>query len=239
MNENENENENENDNSFSEILASSIHDVKNSIGVLLNSLEMMMDEAGDTKTHCCSTDELSQLEYQTKRISNNLVQLLAIYRIDNEDYAPYIQNQNVSEFIDDCITLNTTLLKGREISIDFDCDETIEWSFDTNLITGIVNNTVVNASRYTKGKVLITATVENNFLRIDIDDDGRGYPDMMLDYGNHKTEIDFTTGSTGLGIHFIDISTKLHNNGKDQGYMQLANDGRLGGGVLSIFLPPL
>ncbi|MDH3353643.1 MAG: HAMP domain-containing histidine kinase [Chromatiales bacterium] len=227
------------DNSFSEILASSIHDVKNSIGVLLNSLEMMMDAAGDNKTHSCPTEELSQLEYQTKRISNNLVQLLAIYRIDNENYEPYLQQQSVSEFVDDCITLNAPLLKGRSITIDYECDDSLDWSFDTNLVTGIVNNTIVNSSRYTNGKILISASVENGFLRIDIDDNGRGYPDMMLDYGNHKTEIDFTTGSTGLGIHFIDISTKLHNNGKDSGYMKLANDGRLGGGVLSIFLPPL
>lgn len=230
---------NEKENHFSEILASSIHDVKNSIGILLNSLETMLDEAGENKTHCCSTDELSRLEYQTKRISNNLVQLLAIYRIDNENYAPHIQEHNVTDFIDDCITLNAPMLKGRSVTIDYNCDDSIEWSFDANLITGIMNNAIVNASRYTDGRVLINASIENNFLRIDIDDDGRGYPDLMLDYSSNKTEIDFSSGSTGLGIHFIDISTKLHTNGKDSGYMQLANDGRLGGGVLSIFLPPL
>lgn len=230
---------NEKENSFPEILASSIHDVKNSIVILLNSLETMMDEADENKMHCCATDKLSQLGYQTKRISNTLVQLLAVYRIDNENYTPYIQEQNVSEFIDDCITLNLPLLKGRSITIDYECDDTIERSFDTSLIAGIIDNAIVNASRYTEGKILITATMENSFLRIDIDDDGQGYPDMMLDYGNSKTEIDFSSGSTGLGIHFIDISTKLHNNGKESGYMQLANDGRLGGGVLSIFIPPM
>lgn len=230
---------NEKKNSFPEILASSIHDVKNSIVILLNSLETMMDGADENKMHYCSTEKLSQLGYQTKRISNTLVQLLAVYRIDNENYTLYIQEQNVSEFIDDCITLNFSLLKGRSITIDYECDNTIEWSFDTNLIAGIIDNAIVNASRYTESKILITASMENSFLRIDIDDDGRGYPEMMLNYGNSKTEIDFSTGSTGLGIHFIDISTKLHSNGKDSGYMQLANDGRLGGGVLSIFIPPL
>ena len=100
---------------------------------------------------------------------------------------------------------------------------------------------MVNVSNYPIKFLIVSlkSIIENGFLRIDIDDNGRGYPDIMLDYANNKTAIDFSTGSTGLGIHFIDISTKLHNNGKDRGYMQIANDGRLGGGVLSIFLPSL
>ena len=53
---------------FSMILASTIHDVKNSLGVVLNSLDDLIRSAGDS----LPAEQLGKLQYEAKRVNNNL-----------------------------------------------------------------------------------------------------------------------------------------------------------------------
>ncbi|HMK49444.1 MAG TPA: hypothetical protein VK435_05280, partial [Thermodesulfovibrionales bacterium] len=65
---------------FSSYLASLAHDMKNSLGMLLNTADEILD--GCTPDSCPSYGLLSRLQYESKRASNNLIQLLTLYKID-------------------------------------------------------------------------------------------------------------------------------------------------------------
>lgn len=207
------------------------------MGILLNSLQMTLEEAGESSTHLCKTEDLNQLQYQTQRINNQLVQLLAIYRIDQEQYDPFIETHLVSDFLDDCLTLNSPLLRGQHIEFSCHCDESLEWSFDEGLLTGIVNNTIVNIVHYSHKRLDISASIDNGHLRIDFADDGSGYPERLLNFCGKDQKINFSNGGTGLGLHFIKTAVELHQQDGKQGTMKISNHGVNGGGLLTIMIP--
>jgi len=81
--------------SFSTILASTIHDVKNSLGIVLSSLDELVRTAGDT----LPAERLSKLQYEAQRVNNNLVQLLALYKMESRGLAVNIDEYPVRDFL--------------------------------------------------------------------------------------------------------------------------------------------
>jgi len=52
-----------------------------------------------------------------------------------------------------------------------------------------------------------------------------------------KKEVDFKTGSTGLGLYFSLMVAGMHVNQDKSGFISIINGGAMGGGVFSIHLP--
>lgn len=64
---------------FSMVLASAVHDMKNSLGMLLNSLDELR---GEHEQSLAGSDKFNMLQYEAERMHNDLVQLLGIYRLE-------------------------------------------------------------------------------------------------------------------------------------------------------------
>src|SRR3954471_12288506 len=74
--------------SFSFVLASSVHDMKNSLGMLINTLaDVMSKYPPQNQEHAKS---YSILEYEAARINSELVQLLSLYRLDHDNVRVHI-----------------------------------------------------------------------------------------------------------------------------------------------------
>tara|TARA_R100000656_G_scaffold101133_1_gene73574 strand:- start:13 stop:741 length:729 start_codon:yes stop_codon:yes gene_type:complete len=220
---------------FSFVLASSVHDMKNSLGMLLNTLSAMVTNSPPKDAE--QAQFFSVLEYEAARINGELVQLLSLYRMDENTMSVVIDEHHVSDIIDEQIARNDTLLKSRNINVQINCDSNLVWYFDSELIGGVLNNLIVNCARYSRNQLLITVIEEENFLCISIADDGQGYPDNMLMGVLPQAPVSFSSGNTRLGLLFTRKVLELHRSKKEQGYMTIANNGPLGGGVLKLFLP--
>lgn len=221
---------------FSFVLASSVHDMKNSLGMLLNSLESMAQDAPPQNE--AQKRYYSTLSYEASRINNELVQLLALYRIQHETFMVQVDEHVVIDVIEDQLARNEMLFETRNMQVEVLCDETLRWYFDCDLIGGIVNNILVNCVRYSHARIQIAVQVEDDMLCLTIADDGRGYPQAMLDAPQLKNAgVSFDTGSTNLGLLFAHRVTALHRARGRKGCIHLANNGPLGGGVLSLYLP--
>ena len=221
---------------FPEILASIVHDMKNSLGMILTAVDETVSDCGPR--NCPSSRHLSQMQYETKRLNNNLVQLLTLYKMDRAQYVPTITDNPVCEFIEETIIQNKPLLDYRGIDVATDCPEELYWFFDRNLIAGVINNILNNAYRYANNMLRICAREENGYLVISVEDNGAGYPEeMMTIAGQEAGETSFSTGSTGLGIYFASIVAGLHKNRGKSGRIELKNGCSLGGGCFSVYLP--
>jgi signal transduction histidine kinase len=220
---------------FSFVLASSVHDMKNSLGMLLHTLSAMMENSPPKDAE--QARFFSTLEYEAARINGELVQLLSLYRMDENTMVVVIDEHHPIDIIEEQIARNDTLLKSRGIEIQVDCDSDLIWYFDNELIGGVLNNLVVNCARYCRKQLLVTATEEKGFLCISVADDGQGYPDNMLLGPLPQTAVSFSSGNTRLGLLFTRKVLELHNTKKGQGSMTIANNGPLGGGVLKLYLP--
>lgn len=220
---------------FSFVLASSVHDMKNSLGMLLTTLSAMMENSPPRDAE--QARFFSTLEYEAARINGELVQLLSLYRMDEQTMMVVIDEHHAIDIIEEQIARNDSLLKSRHIEIQVDCDSDLIWYFDSELVGGVLNNLIVNCARYCRKQLLVSAVEENGFLCISVADDGQGYPDNMLLGPLPQTAVSFSSGNTRLGLLFARKVLELHKSKRGQGFMTIANDGPLGGGALKLYLP--
>jgi K+-sensing histidine kinase KdpD len=220
---------------FSMLLASSIHDMKNSLGMLLSSLGEMMEEypAGNEDQH----RRYEILQGEASRINNDLVYLLGLYRYENNQLQAREAEVYVEEFIQQQLAYGEPLLSTRSINVEVNCDPDLLWYFDEELLSGLFNNVLVNAIKYTKDKIEISAVEEDGVLKLTLADNGAGFPPPMIaapeDY--HRG-IDFGNGSTKLGLYFAAQIARMHSSKGRHGHIQLANQEQ-GGGVFTVVLP--
>ena len=221
---------------FSFVLASSVHDMKNSVGMLLQTLEAINN--GLPPENQLAAEQLGILGYEASRINVELVQLLALYRMQQERMPVQIDEHYLIDLLAEQTGRNELMLRSREIQLECYCDEELVWFFDVELLGGVVNNLLVNAARYCRRQVNVTATLVDDALCLEIADDGAGFPQKMLDapFETHAG-VSFTTGSTNLGLLFAQQVARLHRRGDLCGRIELANGGVLGGGQIRIILP--
>ncbi|MBO6850101.1 MAG: sensor histidine kinase [Marinobacter sp.] len=219
---------------FSMVLASAVHDMKNSLGMLLNSIDELRS---DHEASLGESSRFNTLQYEAERMHNDLVQLLGIYRLGENNLSAHIEEHFVPDFLSEHVARHTPLLQGLGIEYAVEAED-INGFFDDDLLTGVLNNTINNAIRYTRSRILLTACERDGYLVIGVEDDGQGYPESMQHTGtpNFKS-LDFNSGSTSLGLFFASSVARLHREGERGGSIHLHNGGRLGGGVFEIWLP--
>ena len=219
---------------FSAILASTIHDVKNSLSVVLSSLDELVRTAGDS----LPAERLSKLQYEAQRVNHNLVQLLALYKMENRGLAANIDEYQVRDFLEEVLASEKVILKARKIKLDFTCAADMAWYFDRDLVAGVLRNAVNNAIRYTKDAVLVTGEEKDGYLVLSVNDNGKGFPEGMLAGGAQQGHgVNFSSGNTGLGLYFTSRVAELHKNKDKKGCIELTNGHALGGACFSIKLP--
>jgi signal transduction histidine kinase len=221
---------------FSFVLASSVHDMKNSLGLLLNTIgEVMQQYPPQNENHANS---YAILEYEAARINSELIQLLSLYRFGQDDIPVHIDEYYVIDLLNDQIARNHGVLQTRNIQLEVDCDESLQGYFDTDLLGGLINNVMLNCARYCKNKLRMAAQISGEGLCITIEDDGPGYPEAMLNAASDaESQTGFAGGRPHLGLLFARSVAHMHQNETQQGFIRLTNGGKLGGGCFSLYLP--
>ncbi|MEC8484274.1 MAG: ATP-binding protein, partial [Pseudomonadota bacterium] len=83
-----------------------------------------------------------------------------------------------------------------------------------------------------KNKIEISADIEDEYLIINIEDDGKGFEETA----NEEDEMLFQT-NTGLGLYFAELSANAHKVENRSGFIQKQSSSKLGGAKLTIHLP--
>ncbi len=220
---------------FETLLASSIHDMKNSLGLVMHELETIGAQLeGDQE----KTDSISSLRYEASRINTSLMELLVIYKLEKQQLGLNIEETYLIDLIEDGMAAHTFLAKSKRIELNYDCDDELVWFLDANLLRIVLNNIISNSIRYSKSKILISATLIDEQLCLQIDDDGVGYPDAMIAASKYiKQNIDTSSGSTGLGLYFASEIAANHKKQDKKGSIALKNEQKLSGGSFQIFIP--
>lgn len=221
---------------FSFVLASSVHDMKNSLGMLLNTLtDVMAQYPPQNNDHAKS---YAILEYEAARINSELIQLLSLYRLDHDNVRAHIDEYIVADVLSEQIARNHGLLQTRRLELVLECDESLLGYFDSDLVGGVVNNIIVNCARYSRKKLILRAMQAQEGLCISIEDDGPGYPEDMLNASTFAAaRTNFAGGRPHLGLLFANKVALMHKNKSRQGFIRLSNDSSLGGGCFKLFLP--
>lgn len=221
---------------FSLVLASSVHDMKNSLGMLLNTIEGVIADTPAQNEE--QAKRFACLQYESSRINVELIKLLSIYNMQNERLPLNIDEHYVIDTLEEQVARNHMLFETRNIDIELMCDEDLNGYFDAELVGGVVHNVLVNCARYSKKKLQICAQTDGDGVIIAINDDGEGYPASMLSAPDKvDAGVSFSNGGTNLGLFFAYKVAAMHCTKGVCGRVELANNGPLGGGVFKLHIP--
>jgi signal transduction histidine kinase len=222
-------------------LASTAHDMKNSISVLSGTLEKLLDEA--TPALGPAYPQMAHMLYQSKRLNDNLMQLLALYKqVGKPEYPFDIQPLAIGHLVEQVVSAQRILLKSRGVALETDFDPHLIWHFDEDLIIGVLGHAINNAINYTTDKIRLAVSMVDGALELRVEDNGAGYPGAMLAAGalamsGVHSGVNFRTNSSGLGLYFSSEVAKMHKHRQRSGALRLENGGAYGGGCFVLTLP--
>jgi signal transduction histidine kinase len=222
-------------------LASTAHDMKNSISVLSGTLEGLLDDASPAIGP--AYPKMAHMLYQTKRLNGNLMQLLALYKqVGKPEYPFDMQPLAIGHLVSQVVSAERILLKSRGIVLETDFDPDLIWHFDEDLIIGVMGHAINNAINYTADKIRLAIATVDGCLELRVEDNGAGYPAAMLEAGasamsGASSGVNFLTNSTGLGLYFSSEVAKMHKHRARSGALRLENGGVYGGGCFVLTLP--
>lgn len=221
---------------FETILAASVHDMKNTLALLSSSLDELVEQSDEED--CASGPGLHRVRREARRLNSYLVQLLTLYKLGRGLYGVNLGEHVVAEFLDEALVDLTPLLGDAGIGLEIERDPELVWFLDAQLIMGVLTNLVHNALRYTRDRIRVSAVEEDGWLRLSVEDNGEGYPPVLLEAARAAPgSTDFHSSSTGLGIYFCEVAARAHVNRERAGRIALDNDGPLGGGRFTVYLP--
>ncbi len=196
--------------SFIDVLASGVHDTKNTLFDALSRI----DAVRRAPASASETAELLDEAYvAVERSADRLTQILSAYRLIRHenpvvllptplrDLAEYVRLRAGSEW------RGTAALKVGAVA-----DEV--WIMDRELIADCLVNALLNASRHARAEVALELAADAGGLRIDVTDDGPGFPPQVL--GGEEP-----AGS--IGLFLAGKLAALHERNGRRGRLELAN----------------
>jgi len=218
---------------FPTILASTVHDIKNSLGTLLGLIRHLSETQLPEQR-----DDILQLEFEANRINHSLIQLLVMYKIDSRKFGLAIDEYPAIDLVNEAIAQQERLLQQKHINVTVECNDNLMCYCDYQQVSNALGNILNNAQRYTHQAVSISVGVENGYVRFCVEDDGDGYPGHLLkaDLSN-PFDLDWVSGNTGLGLYFVSAIADLHRNKDKTGFVRIDNHSSLGGARFCLFLP--
>ncbi len=219
--------------SFNSLLASSVNDIKNSLKTLRTLHDRLRDIHHDEKQN-----EFMQLEYESNRMYNCLMQLLTLYKLDLSQFSPTIDEYAAADILEEITNQHDSLFSFGKVEFISQCDNDLFCYCDRMLISNALSTLVNNAQRYSRSKVLLSASQENDYVVFCIEDDGEGYPESLMSSEYEQLpQLDLTSGNTGLGLFFAEAVAQLHSQANKRGYIITDNNSQFGGARFKLYLP--
>jgi signal transduction histidine kinase len=221
---------------FASVMAVAVHDMKNSLRLLLQSIEDLSKSLSSTEDK--SRQHIVDLHYEANRMDTTLVQILTLYRVEPNALPLNIDECFMEDLVYELIESNKTYTKQKNISCTIDVENELSWFTDKDLLFLIMNDVLVNAIRYGASEIKISALVDKSYLCITVEDNGPGYPQSMLDMSAASMEsLCVSEGRTGLGLFFARMIAQTHRNKDRQGSIELSNNRVTGGSIFKVLLP--
>lgn len=221
---------------FSMVIASTVHDMKNALGSLIQAHGQWVKQLPEA---CRGTPDQGVIDYEFAHLNGMLVQLLGLYKLGVNQLPMRPDYHELDDFIEAQLAFHQEVLVSRGITARYAVNDFgLPGFFDRELVGSVVSNVVINAIRFARSEVLITAGQVGEQLVISINDDGPGFPLRMIEeQTDYVLGINQNSGSTGLGLYFAANIARQHQRKGVHGHIEIANGGELRGGLFSIYLP--
>ncbi|MSQ68318.1 MAG: HAMP domain-containing histidine kinase [Gammaproteobacteria bacterium] len=217
---------------FAELVASAVHDVKNSLALVLNSAESLAEDAVVSPS---AQRTLLVLQHEARRANADLMSLLGLFKLERG--RPLVQPMVVEceDLLSELVAYNATLLAHRGIVLEAAECRVAEGYFDRGLVAGVLNAAINNTFSYARAHVTLACRLHEGYTVFSVLDDGGGYASRMLTSVADATEsYQHNHRSTGLGLFFARRVAEMHVHRGRSGRIVLSNQP---GGCFELWLP--
>ena len=226
-----------NDDIKGELLAASIHEIKNRFGLMFSELDGLFADSQFTDSQ---QQTVQLIKSESQFIGNELVRILASYKSLSDDFFVNIDQQFAIEFLEEVVARHSYTVAAHKLEITLDCDDDVSGFFDTGVLSIILDTCIYNSIKAGAKKIHLSAQEDDHYLFIIIDDDGPGFPNDMLEGDFSQGSISVESQSTGLGLFFANKLIQSHKEGERSGSIELSNntsDQPLKGAKITLSIP--
>ena len=209
------------------------HELRTPLTVIKGNTSLTLKKERNTEYYIKTVTEIDKASDLMLEIVESL---LLLSRAENGTAKLRLKSVNLYSLVEEIISnfvVNTT----KSIKIG-DFDQNIDVECDYSYIKQALTNLITNAIRYTdnNGKIIITASKEDKFVKISVSDNGCGISEEHIPYLTERFyRVDSSrnrgNGGTGLGLAITKTIIDLHN-----GKLEIrSKEGE--GSIFSIYLP--
>lgn len=205
----------ENEEHNRELVSNISHDLKTPITSIKGYVEGIMDGVADTPE---KTERYIKTIYNKANDMDRLINELTIYsKIDQNRVLYNFQRINVSDYFTDCVEEVGLDLESKHIKLNFDnlvSDDTMVIA-DPEQMKRVINNIIGNSVKYldkdlTKEEGIIEIRIldDNDSVRIEIEDNGRGIAPKDLSrvferFYRTDASRNSSRGGSGIGLSIV------------------------------------
>ena len=202
-----------------DILTSGVHDAKNQLFLAESLIVQAEAEHGI---------QLVEARFAIEQAASRLNQTLTAYKLRRHTGGSLsIAMSGIADLLEEAAIINTPHCRHLGVRLTVDCSVSQSWLLDQELVLDMLSNAIQNASRHAKSAVHASATIEQGFLLLRVEDDGAGFSTPDIDQ----------MAELGVGLFVARELARQHESHGRHGYLQLSNGGRFGGAVFEVRLP--
>lgn len=199
-----------------DFIAFAAHELRGPITVIRGYLDVLDVEIGPT-LDAEQRELITRLTVSANRLTGYISNILNASKYDRRHLKIHLSEDSLAsiyETVNDDLQLRAQA-QNRLLSVAFPPDlPTI--AADRSSLSEVISNLVDNAIKYSHegGAVSVTATVDGNFVRVDVTDAGIGMPSNVVSnlfhkfYRSHRSRE--TVAGTGIGLYISKTIVESH-----------------------------
>ena len=207
-----------------DFIANVTHELKTPLTVFSGFLEPMCEDINEFPEHWGHYIEL--MYQQSLRMNDVINDLLLLSKLEMNKSASSNEMINMSELLQHCISDTKLLTQVSKQKISFQIQKNLNLKGESNTIKMIINNLMVNATKYTPQRCNITVSwyAESEQSYLVVQDSGEGIAARHLSrlterFYRVETDRSREKGGTGLGLSIVNHALLRH-----QGKLKISSE---------------
>lgn len=230
---------------MSQALALIAHDLKNALGSLEAQLAALPSQTDLAATQAAS----AQAHRHCQQLRQEFVQFLTLYAAEAGELRPLCEDESPSDLLDAVARQWQARLVTQRSQVEVTAECPLApafWYLDRRLVRLALDAALHNATDFARQHVWVSASTDDGWLVLRVQDDGPGLPGMVKGQaataptaGTSQTNPHahpHDSNRTGLGTALAEAVAGAHRLGERQGHLKLFNAPG-GGACFEMWLP--
>jgi PAS domain S-box-containing protein len=204
------------------------HDLRSPLANILSSVEMLGTIVPETEKDT-ATPIIKIARHSIDRIQRLISSLLDLNRLEQNQPIGERQAASVSMLFNDVLNAIQPAREGRSQTIETKVPDDLKQVYvDVDMIRRVLINLAENAVKYTptKGHVVMGSEMDGNFVRLYVEDNGPGIPEIDRERVFDKfIRLKNKTGARGLGVGLAFCKLAIQGHGGKIWVESAANHG--------------